>query len=69
MLMDGHSEQEEQEEMENDLKDLTWKKSDDKSSNKKSLNQFKQLAQGVITAINEDAEWLELVNKINNNKQ
>ena len=41
-----------------ELKDLTWK-----NTNSKARGQFQALARGVMRAINEDAEWLELVSE------
>lgn len=63
----GDQSEKERDEIENELKDLTWQENDEKLSNKKALSQFKQLAQDVITAINEDAEWLDLVNNNDTN--
>ena len=50
-----------------ELSDLNWNSSRDKSK-RKAFNRFQNLAKGVIKAINEDAEWLELVQHSQMNK-
>jgi hypothetical protein len=54
----SQAEAEAKEDMTPELIDLNWNQAEAKTN---ARYQFQQLAQGVITAINEDAGWLKLV--------